>query len=36
MIPPGLQTVKKVLLREKRLLLEEKLAKIGSSQPIFD
>jgi len=32
---PG-QTVKKAGLLRKRLLLEEKLAKIGTSEPIFD
>ena len=30
------QTVKKAGLLRKRLLLEEKLAKIGTSEPIFD
>jgi len=34
-LPPP-QTVKKAGLLRKRLLLEEKLAKIGFSEPIFD
>jgi hypothetical protein len=35
-IRPAAETVKKVGPRQKRLLLEEKLSRLGSSEPSLD